>query len=100
MLSPLSSLTRSVTEPDLESMAREVRPERSMPYSEFVWTEEITAHLAEHDISPDDFERVVLHPKRTGKSKSSGIRSLGVTPRMAATSWLSSKRSTSRRWCL
>ena len=43
-----------------------------MPYYDFVWTEEIMAHLAEHDISPDDFERVVLHPQRVGKSRSSG----------------------------
>jgi hypothetical protein len=43
-----------------------------MPYFDFVWTEEIMAHLAEHDISPDNFELVVTKPQRTGKSKSSG----------------------------
>jgi hypothetical protein len=43
-----------------------------MPYYDFLWTEEIMAHLAEHGISPDDFEEVVTRPKRTGKSKSSG----------------------------
>jgi len=43
-----------------------------MPYFDFVWTEEIIAHLAEHDISPDDFEHVVMNPQRTGKSRSSG----------------------------
>ena len=43
-----------------------------MPYFDFVWTEEIMAHLAEHDISPDDFERVVINPARIGKSRSSG----------------------------
>ena len=43
-----------------------------MPYYAFLWTEEIIAHLAEHDISPDDFERVVMNPRRTGKSRSSG----------------------------
>ena len=43
-----------------------------MPYYDFLWTEEIIAHLAEHDISPDDFERVVTNPLRTGKSRSSG----------------------------
>ncbi len=31
-----------------------------MPYFDFLWTEEIIAHLAEHDISPDDFEHVVM----------------------------------------
>lgn len=46
--------------------------ERSMPYFNFIWTDEIIAHLAEHDITPDDFEHVVTNPKRTGKSKSSG----------------------------
>ncbi len=43
-----------------------------MPYFDFVWTEEIMAHLAEHGISPADFERVVINPERTGKSKASG----------------------------
>ncbi len=43
-----------------------------MPYFDFVWTEEIMAHLAEHGISPDDFEQVVANPERTGKSRSSG----------------------------
>jgi hypothetical protein len=43
-----------------------------MPYFDFVWTEEIIAHLAEHDISPDDFEHVVMNPERIGKSRSSG----------------------------
>ncbi len=43
-----------------------------MPYFDFVWTEEIVAHLAEHDISPDDFEQVVINPERIGKSRSSG----------------------------
>ena len=43
-----------------------------MPYYEFIWTQEIIAHLAEHDVSPDDFEQVVMNPERTGKSRSSG----------------------------
>jgi hypothetical protein len=43
-----------------------------MPYFDCIWTEEIIAHLAEHDISPDDFEDVVINPARTGTSKSSG----------------------------
>jgi hypothetical protein len=43
-----------------------------MPYYEFVWTDEIIAHLAEHGVSPDDFEAVVMKPERTGKSHSSG----------------------------
>ena len=43
-----------------------------MPYFEFLWTEEIVIHLAEHDISPDDFEQIVMNPDNTGKSRSSG----------------------------
>jgi hypothetical protein len=43
-----------------------------MPYFEFIWTEEIIDHLAEHDISPEDFEQVVLNPNTKGKSRSSG----------------------------
>jgi hypothetical protein len=43
-----------------------------MPYFHFVWTEEIVAHLAEHDISADDFEEVVMNPVYAGKSRSSG----------------------------
>jgi hypothetical protein len=43
-----------------------------MPYFHFIWTEEIIAHLAEHDVSQDDFEEVVMKPERTGKSRSSG----------------------------
>jgi hypothetical protein len=52
-----------------------------MPYFDFIWTEEIIAHLAEHDISPDDFEQVVCNPERTGKSRSSGDPAAwGYTP--------------------
>jgi hypothetical protein len=43
-----------------------------MPYYDFIWTEEIIAHLAEHDIAPDDFEGVVINPERIGRSRSSG----------------------------
>ena len=43
-----------------------------MPYFEFIWTEANIAHLAEHDISPEDFKWVVMNPTRTGKSRSSG----------------------------
>ena len=37
-----------------------------------MWSEEIIDHLAEHDISQDDFEGVVNNPVRKGKSKSTG----------------------------
>jgi hypothetical protein len=45
--------------------------EQSVPYFHFLWTEEIIADLAEHDVSPDDFEMVVMNPVRIGKSRSS-----------------------------
>ena len=33
-----------------------------MPYFDFFWTDDIIAHIAEHDITPRDFEWVVMHP--------------------------------------
>jgi hypothetical protein len=45
-----------------------------MPYYEFQWLDSTIEHLAEHDISPDDFERVVCNPSRKGRSRSSGRR--------------------------
>ncbi len=43
-----------------------------MPYYEFVWTEEIADHLAEHGVTQEDFEEVVSNPDRLGVSRSSG----------------------------
>jgi len=43
-----------------------------VPYFDFLWTNEIIAHLAEHQISQDDFESVVCRPEKQGTSKSSG----------------------------
>jgi hypothetical protein len=43
-----------------------------MPYYNFQWTDEIVEHLAEHDVSPDDFEEVVGNPERRGESRSTG----------------------------
>jgi hypothetical protein len=42
-------------------------------YFNFIWTQEIVAHLADHGISPDDFERVVCHPTRKGLSRSTNL---------------------------
>ncbi len=42
-----------------------------MPYFEFFWTADIIAHIAEHDISPQDFEKVVMQPANVIQSKSS-----------------------------
>jgi uncharacterized DUF497 family protein len=41
-----------------------------MPYFDFMWTDEIIAHLAEHDIGPRDFERVVMNPVDMDQSES------------------------------
>ena len=44
-----------------------------MPYFQFIWTEEIIEHLAEHGISQSDFEQVVCHPQSKGLSRSTGL---------------------------
>ena len=43
-----------------------------MPYYFFSWTPEIIDHLAEHDVTPDEFEEVVSHPDYEDVSRSSG----------------------------
>lgn len=43
-----------------------------MPYYNFHWTDEIVEHLAEHDVSPEDFEDAVSNPERRGESRSTG----------------------------
>ena len=42
-----------------------------MPYFEFLWTNENTAHIAEHGVSQADFEAVVLHSVNRGISRRS-----------------------------
>jgi hypothetical protein len=42
-----------------------------MPQYFFFWTDEIIEHLAEHDISPEDFEAVVSNPVDVRRSRSS-----------------------------
>ena len=44
-----------------------------MPYYEFIWTDQIVAHLAEHAVTPQDFEYVVQTSQETGLSDSSGL---------------------------
>jgi hypothetical protein len=44
-----------------------------MKYINFIWTKEIIEHLAQHDISQDDFETVVCNPASRGISRSSGL---------------------------
>lgn len=38
----------------------------------FLWTDEIIEHIAEHGISPEEFEDIVCNPDRLGFSRSSG----------------------------
>lgn len=44
-----------------------------MPAFDFLWTDEIVKHLAEHDVSQDNFECVVCNPTGKGQSRSSGL---------------------------
>jgi hypothetical protein len=44
-----------------------------MAYSDFIWTDDIVEHLAEHGISQDDFEAVVCNPVSKGLSRSSSL---------------------------
>jgi hypothetical protein len=43
-----------------------------MPYYFFVWTPEIVQHLAEHDVTPTEFEEVVADPDYEDVSRSTG----------------------------
>lgn len=43
-----------------------------MPYYDFFWTDPIIDHLAEHDVSVEDFEFVVRNSTRRVKSRGSG----------------------------
>lgn len=43
-----------------------------MPYYFFAWTPEIVDHLAEHDVTPDEFEEVVSDPDDEDASRSTG----------------------------
>ena len=45
---------------------------RLLAYFEFLWTDEIVEHLAEHDVATEDFEEIVSFPDRRGKSRSTG----------------------------
>ncbi len=44
-----------------------------MPYFEFFWTAENIDHLAQHGVTPEEFEYVVMHPLRRDVSRSSGL---------------------------
>jgi hypothetical protein len=44
-----------------------------MAFFNFLWTDEIVEHIAEHGIDQDDFESVVNKPVSRGFSRSSGL---------------------------
>ena len=44
-----------------------------MPYFEFLWTDDNINHIAEHDVTTDEFEHVVSHPERRDVSHSSAL---------------------------
>jgi hypothetical protein len=50
----------------------EVR-EVAVPYYEFFWTPELVEHLAQHDVSREDFENAVCEPMTLEHSHSSGF---------------------------
>lgn len=41
-----------------------------MAFYIYLWTDEIIEHIAEHGLSPDDFETIVSEPVRRGISRS------------------------------
>jgi hypothetical protein len=43
-----------------------------MPFYFFIWTSEIVDHLAEHGVTPEDFEEIVSDPESEGVSRSTG----------------------------
>jgi uncharacterized DUF497 family protein len=43
-----------------------------MPFYFFIWTDENEQHLADHGVSPDEFEEVVQHPQRVETSRTTG----------------------------
>ena len=43
-----------------------------MPYYFYIWTPEIVEHLAEHDVTPEEFEEVLSNPEYEDVSRSSG----------------------------
>jgi hypothetical protein len=43
-----------------------------MPYYFFIWTAETIEHLAEHDVTPQEFEDVVSNPDYEDASRSTG----------------------------
>lgn len=45
-----------------------------MPFYLFLWNDHIEEHLAQHGVSPNEFEEVVSDPDDVDQSRSSGRR--------------------------
>ena len=45
-----------------------------MPYFIFQWTDEIEAHIAQHGVSMDEFEEVVMNPEDVRPTRGSASR--------------------------
>ena len=43
-----------------------------MPYFEFLWADENVDYIAQHGVTPEEFEYIVMHPERRDVSRSSG----------------------------
>jgi hypothetical protein len=43
-----------------------------MPWYQFVWTEHNLRHLAENNVTPEQFEEVLMHSERREWSRSTG----------------------------
>ena len=43
-----------------------------MPWYLFQWDSETEGHLAEHGVTPEEFEEVVCNPDAVGESRSTG----------------------------
>ncbi|MBX3444248.1 MAG: hypothetical protein KF774_17735 [Planctomyces sp.] len=44
-----------------------------MPYFEFIWTDEAKQHVADNDVTPEEFEDVVLNAGVMETSRKSGL---------------------------
>jgi len=50
-----------------------------LPYYFFIWTNEIEEHLAEHNVTREEFQQVVCDPIQVGKSRTGREKAFGYT---------------------
>jgi hypothetical protein len=62
-----------------------------MAYFEFLWIEETIEHIAEHGVSPDDFEYVSANLQARVIVERQDFQRFGVILRMGDTLWQCSK---------